>query len=202
MTFHPPERFNLADYFLDARIREGRGDRPALHTEEATLSYREVQALANRYGNLLRDAGVEPEQRVIIALPDGPDYVAALFGTVKIGAVVVMVNPYVKPDEIDYFYEYTRAKVALVAGEPGGPFRERATGARWPEQVLDVESEGVRERLAAAPDTLDPFPSHRDDAAIWLFSGGTTGKPKAVVQTHTSFANTTECYGKGVLGLT
>src|SRR5207253_10742637 len=38
--------------------------------------------------------------------------------------------------------------------------------------------------------------------AIWLFSGGTTGQPKAVVQTHTSFANTTECYAKGVIGYT
>src|SRR5439155_858625 len=44
--------------------------------------------------------------------------------------------------------------------------------------------------------------THRDDAAIWLYSGGTTGQPNAVVQTHTSFANTTECYAKGVIGYT
>jgi benzoate-CoA ligase family protein len=46
------------------------------------------------------------------------------------------------------------------------------------------------------------FPTKRDDAAMFLFSGGTTGHPKAVVQTHGSFANTTELYGKAVLGLT
>ena len=40
------------------------------------------------------------------------------------------------------------------------------------------------------------------DPALWIFSGGTTGLPKAVVQTHRSFANTTELYGKGILGLT
>ncbi len=53
----------------------------------------------------------------------------------------------------------------------------------------------------ASPE-LETFRSHRDDAAIWLFSGGTTGKPKAVVQSHGSFANTTVCYGQKVLGLT
>src|SRR5690606_24029669 len=50
-------------------------------------------------------------------------------------------------------------------------------------------------------DSYRPFRSHRDDPAIWLFSGGTTGRPKAVVQSHRSYANTTELYGKGVLGL-
>src|SRR6266850_1182564 len=114
MTFEPPEQFNIADYFLDARIAEGRGDRVALRTEAGDLTYREVQEKANRFGNLLREAGAEPEQRVLIALPDGPEYVAALFGTLKIGAVVVMVNPELKPDAIEYFYQYTRATVAVV----------------------------------------------------------------------------------------
>ena len=44
--------------------------------------------------------------------------------------------------------------------------------------------------------------THRDDPAIWLFSGGTTGRPKAVVQPHRSYANTTECYAKRGVGYT
>src|SRR5690606_1896953 len=44
--------------------------------------------------------------------------------------------------------------------------------------------------------------THRDDSAVWLFSGGTTGRPKAVVQSHRSYAFTTVAYGQRTLGLT
>jgi len=47
MAFEPPEQFNIADYFLDARVREGKGDQPAILTDEATFTYREIAALAN-----------------------------------------------------------------------------------------------------------------------------------------------------------
>src|SRR2546427_197813 len=114
MGFQPPEQFNMADHFLDARVREGKGDRPAVLTDAGTLSYREIQALANRFGHVLTEAGVDPEQRVMIALPDGPSFVGALFGTLKIGAVVVMVNPELKPEAIAYFYSYTRAQVVVA----------------------------------------------------------------------------------------
>src|SRR5690606_31169887 len=129
-VFRPPETFNIADYFLDDRIREGRGDAVALRTDDGTWSYREVQALANRFGALLLDAGVRPEQRVIIALPDGPDFVGALFGTLKIGAVVVMVNPYLRTDAVRYFYDYTRAAAALVGPETREAFEAAAGGGR------------------------------------------------------------------------
>src|SRR5438093_123385 len=56
-------------------------------------------------------------------------------------------------------------------------------------------------RLTGTVAPFAPFDSHRDDAAIWLFSGGTTGRPKGVVQTHRSFANTTALYGQRVLGI-
>ena len=202
MAFEPPEQFNIADYFLDARVREGKGDRPAVLTDAATFTYREIAALANQFGHALREAGVQPEQRVMIALPDGPAFVAALFGTLKIGAVVVMVNPQLKPDAIEYFYGYTRARVIVAHRDSVGAFRAAARSARHPLSTCVVGEEEWDARLAQARVALDTFPTHRDDAAIWLFSGGTTGQPKAVVQTHRSFANTTECYAKGVLGYT
>ena len=115
MPFQPPERFNIADYFLDARVREGHGQAAALVTDQGTLTYAEVQSRANRFGRLLLDAGVQPEQRVLLALPDGPDFVAAFFGTLKIGAVVVMVNPQLATDAIAYCYAYTRAHVTVTS---------------------------------------------------------------------------------------
>jgi acyl-coenzyme A synthetase/AMP-(fatty) acid ligase len=204
MTHELPERLNIADWLLDARVREGRGNRPALLTDQGTLTYREVQELANRFGRLLHSAGVEPEQRVIIALPDGPEFVAALFGTLKVGAVAVMVNPQLTVDAIEYFYAYTRATVALVHRHTAPAFQgaHRGGGATHLKQIIIVGEPGTTRAIAGASPDLETFQSHRDDAAIWLVSGGATGQPKAVVQSHGSFANTTLCYGQGVLGLT
>src|SRR3954466_3390023 len=182
MTTEHPAQLNIADFFLDARVREGRGDRTALLTDAGRLSYREVQALANRYANVLSSAGVAPEQRVIIALPDGPDYVAALFGILKIGAVVVMVNPELKPDAIAYFLEYSRAVAALVADDRAEAFQAAAGQAAHAPVLLRVGGRELADRLAAAPATWRNYPTHQDDPAIWLFSGGTTGRQKAGVQ--------------------
>ncbi|HEY2925217.1 MAG TPA: benzoate-CoA ligase family protein [Candidatus Eisenbacteria bacterium] len=200
MTPGPTERLNIADYFLDARVREGRGARPALLTESGTRSYAEVQALANRFGGVLAASGVEPEHRVLLALPDAPEFVAALFGTLKLGAVAVMANPGLSQPDIEYLLEYTRARVLVTHRESAAAFRAAAGGSRFLKSgTLAVGEEAFDRRLDASSPALDTFPSHRDDPAIWLFSGGTTGRPKAVVQTHRSFANTTECYGKQVI---
>ena len=75
MSFQPPEIFNIADYFLDQRVREGGGDRIALRLDDRYLTYQEVQLLANRFGGVLRDLGVRPEERVLLLLEDGPEFV-------------------------------------------------------------------------------------------------------------------------------
>src|SRR5207248_1932315 len=143
MAFEPPEQFNIADYFLDARVREGKGDQPAILTDEATFTYREIAALANQFGHALREAGVQPEQRVMIALPDGPAFVAALFGTLKIGAVVVMVNPQLKPDAIEYFYGYTRARVIVAHRDTARAFQTAARGARHLKTVVVLGEKAI-----------------------------------------------------------
>ncbi len=202
MTPVPTERWNIADFFLDARVREGKGADPALLTASGAHTYAEVQALASRFGHVLADSGVDVEHRVLIALPDTPEFVGALFGALKLGAVVVMANPGLPRAEIEYLLSYTRARALVVHRETAAPFAEAARGSRFVKSVLTVGDAAFDRRLEAAPPTLDTFPSHRDDPAIWLFSGGTTGRPKAVIQTHRSFANTAECYGKQVIGYT
>ncbi|MPZ74413.1 MAG: benzoate-CoA ligase family protein [Nitriliruptorales bacterium] len=197
MAFEPPESFNIADYFLVDRLGEGRGGAVALRLDDRTLTYAQVDALASRAGHALRQLGVRQEERVIVALPDGAAFVAALFGVLKIGAVVVMVNPELPIDNLAAIIRYSRARVVVV-DRMGRDSMEGAVAesGRTPDVLeLDPDAPGGAE-------TLETVATHRDDPAIWLFSGGTTGRPKAVVQTHRSFANTTELYGKRTLGLT
>ncbi len=203
MSFEPPLSFNIADYFLEDRLAEGRGERVALQLDERQWTYAQVSELAHRFGHVLRRLGVRQEDRVMIALPDSAEFVGALFGVLKIGAVVVMVNPALKRDEIAALYEYTRARALVVHHSAAAAFAD-AAGSHRPDTFLTVG--GSAEGQAAFEDerrgvqgALETVATHRDDAAIWLFSGGTTGRPKAVVQTHASFANTTECYAKRTL---
>lgn len=209
MTYEPPESFNIADYFLDARIREGKGDRVALVAGDERLLYRDVQALANRFANVYAALGLEPEQRVLVALPDVPEYVGALFGTFKAGAAAVMANPGLKPDEIAYFLDYTRARLAVVHRDRLETWAPVARASRWLKRLLVVGDGGGSDtpgqaswavEAARATDSFENVPTHRDDACLWLFSGGTTGRPKAVLQSHRSYANTTELYAKATLG--
>jgi benzoate-CoA ligase family protein len=199
MSYRPPDDLNIAEYFLDDRVAQGLGDRVALRTDGGALSYDDVRTRSNRFANLLQDAGVRPEERVIVSMPDRPDFVASVFGILKVGSVVVMVNPDLEPDGIRSLCAYTRARAAVVGGHVAATFADIGSDTRM--TVLDVDADATRAALDSAPAEFDTFPSHRDDAAIWLFSGGTTGRPKAVVQSHGSFANTTELYAKGVLGI-
>jgi benzoate-CoA ligase family protein len=192
---------NLADLLLDTRLREGRGARVAVRTDTREWSYAEIAALAARFAHRLTEAGVVPEQRVMIALPDGPEYVGALFGALKTGGVVVMVNPALPPDDIAWLVELSRARAVVTHRAQAEVFRAAADATRNRCEVLVVGDDAFDRALAGSPGLFDTFPAHRDDPALWLFSGGTTGRPKATVQTHGSFAHTTRCYGQGVLGI-
>ncbi|HYT38583.1 MAG TPA: AMP-binding protein, partial [Acidimicrobiia bacterium] len=183
-----PEWLNIAELFLTRRLTEGRGERIALRLSDRRLTYADLDGLANRFGNLLRDLGVRQEERVVLALPDSAEYAAALFGILKVGAVAVMVNPELPPDGLAAMVRLARARVAILPPAAAPPVRHR---------IVVADGDGPHRDCS---DELYPAHTHRDDPAIWLFSGGTTGRPKAAVQTHGSFANTTELYGRRAMG--
>jgi benzoate-CoA ligase family protein len=195
-----PTRLNLADWLLDARITEGRGDRVAIRMNARTFSYADVARRSAQFAHVLAADDVRPEERVIVALPDGVDFVAALFGILRRGSVVVMINPDTSHELRHYFFEYTRATAAFVPAERLDLFRAQTELPR-PPRLYAVGTPEFSARVEAQPGELAAFDTHRDDAAIWLFSGGTTGRPKGVVQTHRSYANTTVLYGQRVLGV-
>ena len=81
MTFEPPtfpERFNLAHYYLDARVEEGRGHRVAVAVGDESWTYAQVQARANRASHALRAAGIGHDDRVLMLLFDGIAFVDEL----------------------------------------------------------------------------------------------------------------------------
>ena len=203
MTF--PERFNMAEYFLDHNVSAGRGDKVCLRFEDQSLTCAEVVRESNRAGHLLRELGAGMEDRVLFALPDIPQFVSCWFGAAKIGAVIAMVNPLLPDvDEYAYYLEYTRAKVLIVHESLIESLRPVIAQARHLKNVLVTGADGHGfahyETLAPQmPDELTVADTHRDDPAIWLFTSGSTGKPKAAVHLQHDLPYNTECYAKQVL---
>src|SRR3546814_15328619 len=97
-----PRRYNAASHFIDRHIAEGRGDKIAVIDDRGRYSYAELAARVNQAGNLLKGMGVQPEQRVLLALLDGIDFPAMFFGAMKIGAVPVPVNTLLTTNDSDF----------------------------------------------------------------------------------------------------
>jgi benzoate-CoA ligase family protein len=206
MTFVPPEDFNLADWLLDARLRAGDGGRVALRLPGRDVTYEEVAGLADRWSRVVVGLGVRPEQRILLALPDGAEIVGALFGALQAGAVAVPVNPELGAEALAALVDYLRPALAVVEGALAPVWGEALAHARERSRLLTVGAPApgcpaFEELSATVAAGFETVRTHRDDPAVFLFSGGTTGRPKAVVQSHRSYAFTTVAYGQRVLGL-
>jgi benzoate-CoA ligase family protein len=185
----PSAANNMADFYLFSKAR----DKRAIIGDTATWNYGQVADLTSSYMSMLTEAGVKPGERVPMVMVDGPDYAAVLFAVVAVGGVAVMINPELRSDHLATILEQADAPVAIVRD-------------RFASQVKAVMPSPTT--VIEVGDTLSPpepmpgasaMPVSKADPALWLFSGGTTGAPKIVVQTHGSFVNTTKRYAQETL---
>src|SRR5438876_8577728 len=113
-SFTIPEQFKAATAFLDGNLFEGRGAKTAIFYEGTAYTYAGIAELGNRVGNGLLDLGIQMEQRVALLLLDSPQFAAAFFGTIKIGAVAVPINTMLRPNDYVYMLNDSRAHVLLI----------------------------------------------------------------------------------------
>lgn len=207
-----PERFNMADYFLYHNLKEGRESKTCLYFEDRKWNYGEVARLSNQTGNALREFGLDIEDRVLLVLPDCPEFVWTWFGAARIGSVITMVNPLLPVADYEYYLDYTRARVAVVHQSLLKIFAEAAATARHLRAVLVVGDEfelpkgkiswtAFGQAVNGAPAECSPADTRRDDIAIWLFTSGSTGHPKGAVHLQHDLPFNTEVFAKATMGV-
>lgn len=202
-----PEEFNLASYMLDRHVQEGRGDKVAVYYGDQKITYRELAETANRVGNALLNLGVEWENRVIICLPDCPQFLAAYFGAMKIGAVPVPVSTMALPQDYQYYLNDSRAKVVITDSDLAPKISQVRGDLKFLRHFVVIGQPekgqiGFDDIVGKASPDLAAAPTSKDDMAFWLYSSGTTGKPKGVVHLHHDLLHFMPPHMREVVGIT
>jgi 2-aminobenzoate-CoA ligase len=186
-----PMELNLADFLVDRHVREGRGDNPAIKFMDKTITYAQLQQQVNKFGNSLKKAGVESQDRVGIRLVNSPQAVVTIFAIEKIGAIPVPTSPLWSSEEVAFvandsemkFFvvnaplmeQVEKAKANLKHGTKvvvigGNPDEVKAKGNLVYEEMLEKGSPELKATMLKA-----------NDIGIMLYTSGTTGMPKGCV---------------------
>jgi amino acid adenylation domain-containing protein len=153
-------------------------DAPAIFYKDDTVTYDELAARAGQFAAALKGMIVRPDDRVLVALAQGPDQIAAVIGVLLAGAVYVPVDP-CQPD-------LRLAKIAQQC-DPAAVIVADTGASSWAPDVARVTPGSL-----PAPGPVKAAPRKDDDLAYIVFTSGTTGIPKGVAISHGAAWNTIE----------
>jgi amino acid adenylation domain-containing protein len=179
--------------FLELFSRQARQTpgAPAVAWEETLVSYRDLDAAANRVARCLRRLGVGPEERVGLYLRRSPDLLIALLGTLKAGAAYVPLDPLYPSERIAHLVAEARLSALLTQDALARHLSPQSTASGLPVLRMDGDR-----HLLAAESAEDPgWTTPPEAAAYVLFTSGSTGVPKGVVVEHRQLAS----YLEGIL---
>ena len=219
-----PELFNAADYLVHRRVAAGDGDRVALVHAGGELTYTAVSEQVRAVAAGLTALGVRAEERVMFFAADSAELVAGLLGAMHLGAVAVPVSTMLTAADLAGLLADSRARLLVTSVEFADTARAAvaallaarapATGEAPPPDLARVITVGTTadgfavpglswsELLTAGAGTPAPgYPSWADSPALWLYTSGTTGSPKAAMHRHGSVRTVCETYGRQVLGI-
>jgi long-chain acyl-CoA synthetase len=150
-------------------------DRPAVRLDDTVWTYAELDERSAEVAGFLRARGIQPGDRVALQLPNVIQFPAIYYGILRVGAVVVPMNPLLKEREVDYYMSDSGAKMLIDPASATTPFG------------------------AADFDVTD---RSEEDTAVILYTSGTTGKPKGAELTHINLARNAEVNVRTLLHLT
>lgn len=202
--FELPETFNMVSLLLERHLGGDDADRTAIVHQGGEMSYRQLGSMTNRIGNGLIKLGIQPGDRVIILLHDRPEFMALFLGAMKIGAVPVPINMLATVGDLEYFIRDSEASAVVMEREifdklstvlPEIPTLKALVMHGEPaEGTVDLS-----QLIEGSSDQLAIYPTSKNDPTYWLYTSGTTGRPKGVIHWHKDLVYAVETWGRHVV---
>ncbi|MGZ8299871.1 MAG: benzoate-CoA ligase family protein [Rhodoplanes sp.] len=190
VTFEERTRtVNASDEVLGPTLAAGRGGDIAILFGDEAITFARLDAEVNRFGNALRPY-LGKGDRALLLLKDSPVFVAAFLGIMRIGAVAVPISTRLTAEDLAFVMADSGAK-ALIIDDDFLPQCRRAIeiNGRRPDLVAVrgpavAGARRLEDVLAGARAERPKAATTSDDMAYWLYSSGTTGRPKAAIHVH------------------
>jgi acyl-coenzyme A synthetase/AMP-(fatty) acid ligase len=193
-SFIPPS-YNLGAALTAGQVRQGRGDKPALLWENARgragyFTYRQLDALSNRFASALRRLGVRFGDRVFLRLPNLPEFYVAALAVAKLGGVFIPSSTQFRDREVSYRLNDSAAVAAVttprlldaienVRGEC--PALEHVIVVAEPGETVGGDVLDFARLVDEGSEAFSAAATRPDDLAFIAYTSGTTGDPKGVV---------------------
>ena len=151
-------------------------DRLALIAEDATLTYRELNELANRTAHYLIERGVKPGDSVALLLPRKSCFFTCMYGVNKAGAAFIPCDPQYPADRINHIITDSQASYIITTSDKLADYPA--------EKAIDVAE------VTSSDNTENPELVIDDSSLSYMiYTSGSTGKPKGVMLTHRGICN-------------
>jgi benzoate-CoA ligase family protein len=204
-VFRFARRFNVAVAFIDRHLEEGRGNRVAIRSVGEDVSYSTLAERVARCGNALLRLGLSPGSRLLMIVKDGPEFFYAFWGAIKAGIVPVPLNTFLRADDYQFLIDDSLCAAVIYSAE----FAEEVEAAlaratHQPGHVLQVEvgdGPSVLSLMGEAPAKLGAASASAEAECFWLYSSGSTDRPKGIIHCHRDMVVTSQLYGTEVLGI-
>jgi len=201
-----PRKLNLVDYCIDRHVRAGRGDYALVYYKDQVISYGEMQAQINKLANVLRGLGIEKSDRVMLRSANTPEILASYFACWRLGAIPVLTHHLLRAEEIVFRANDSEAKAMIASSATFGDVKEARP--RF-ETVKDIILFGgnedgclpYEELIAGQSTEIETVETYRDDWLRIIYSSGTTGNPKGIINTIGDMVTVTESYCRYILDL-
>lgn len=208
IDFEPPP-VSALDLFEESASNATQS--PAIHYFDNTITYGELNSLANYLATGLSDLGVKKDDRVIIQLQNIPQYLISLYAVWKLGGIAVGLNPMYKEKELEFYCNDSGAKV-IITMESCYPQVRGLIGKTGLKSIIttseldfvssthplpNILKASEKRRITETKDFMDFLDKYRgsypprvkvtpNDIGYLIYTSGTTGPPKGAMNTHSN----------------
>jgi 2-aminobenzoate-CoA ligase len=214
-----PDQLNCAVELVDRHVREGWGDRIALHGVsdfntgggDFSWTYAQLQDKTNRIAQVLtQDMGLVSGQRILLRGGNSPMMAACLLGALKAGLVAVPTMPLLRAGELAQIIDKAQVSAALCDSLLAEELQHcmttgHASHVPCLKQSVMFRSEaadGLEQRMQRHNAEYTPHATSRDDVCLIAFTSGTTGKPKGTMHFHRDVLAMCDLFPRHILRMT